>query len=100
LLNLDYSSYLGGNVADIADAIKVNTNNGAIYIAGITLSTRFSFSNSIPANGFPGAYTNAFQGGTVNGDGFVARLVQSGTNLVLDYFTYLGGSLNDGIYDM
>jgi len=60
ILNLDYSSYLGGNVADIADSIKVDTNNGKIYIAGITLSTRFSFSNSIPASGFPGAYTNSF----------------------------------------
>ncbi len=97
---LGYSSFLGGSTSDIADTIRFDTNNNAIYLAGITLSTRFSFSNSIPAGGFPGAYTNTFQGGTINGDGFIARLMTSGTNLILDYFTYLGGTLNDGIYDM
>jgi hypothetical protein len=89
---LSYSSYFGGNSGDIALAIKLNANDGSIYIAGQTLSTGFPF--DIPA----GSYTTNFQGGTINGDAFVARLDSTLTNLV--YFTYVGGSGNDGALDL
>src|SRR5262249_34336460 len=39
-----------------------------------------------------------FHGGTTTGDAFVAKLDNTGTNLL--YFTYLGGTGDDGAYDM
>jgi hypothetical protein len=90
---LSYSSYFGGNSGDLGLALKVDAF-GNVYVVGQTLSTQFAFSNSIP----PGAFQTNFQGGTVNGDSFVAKLGSSGTNLI--YFTYLGGSGNDGAVDL
>ncbi len=88
---LSYSSYLGGNVGDNALAIALD-GQGNVYVAGETLSTAFPF--TIP----PGSYTNTFQGGTVNGDAFVAKFDNAASNLL--YFTYLGGSGNDGAFSM
>jgi hypothetical protein len=90
---LSYSTFFGGNSGDTGLAIKVD-QFGFVYVVGQTLSTQFGFSNSIP----PGAVQTNFQGGTVNGDGFVAKLGPTGTNLV--YFSYLGGSGNDGALDL
>jgi len=88
---LSYAGYFGGNRADIALSVKLDAN-GSIYMAGETLSTTFPF--TVP----PGGYTNVFQGGQINGDGFVAKFDNSGANLI--YFTYVGGSENDGILDL
>ena len=87
----DYSTYFGGNGNDAALAIKVDAN-GNIYIAGETLSTQFPF--TVPAN----AFQRTFQGGTVNGDAFVAKLNSAGNQLL--YFTYLGSPGEDGALDL
>ena len=91
---LSYSTYFGGNAGDIALAIKVDkySPQGCVFIAGETLSTQFTF--PIPA----GAFQRTFAGGSINGDAFVAKLGNTATNLV--YFTYLGGSGNDGALDL
>ena len=89
---MNYSTYFGGNGDDIVWAVKVNTNDNSIYLAGQTLSSQFPF--GLPA---PGAQaTNA--GGTINGDAFVARLDRTGTNLL--FFTFLGGSGDDAALDL
>ncbi len=89
---LSYSTYFGGNGTDAAWAVAVDTNDGTVYIAGETTSTQFS-----PGHPFftPGAVQTNFQGGTLNGDGFVAKFDSLGTNLI--YLTYLGGSGDDGV---
>jgi len=85
---LSFSTYFGGNSTDVPLAISVDSQ-GYIYLAGSTVSTLFT--NNIPATG----YKTNFQGGTSSGDGFVAKFDAQGTNLV--YFTYLGGSSEDGV---
>jgi hypothetical protein len=86
-----YSTYFGGNAGDTGLAIKVDSS-GSVYIAGETLST--SFPPASTANPFQGQS----HGGTSTGDAFVAKLDNTGTKLI--YFTYLGGSKDDGAYDM
>jgi Beta-propeller repeat len=86
-----YSTYFGGNGPDAAFAVRVDSI-GAVYFAGATLSTSFLF--SLPTN----AFQRAFAGGTATGDAFVAKLDNTGSNLV--YFTYLGGTNEDVIYDL
>jgi hypothetical protein len=78
---LDYSTYLGGDSFDSANAVAIDSSGGA-YVAGTTLS-----------NDFPNP--DAFQdtkGGT--GDAFVARFnPHPGPGAVtLGYSTYLGGA--------
>jgi hypothetical protein len=86
---LAYSGYFGGNFGDVALGVKVDSS-GFIYIAGETLSRKWPF----PLVGFD---TN-FNGGRFNGDGFVAKLSNDASNLV--YFTYIGGSEDDGALDL
>ncbi|MGA2029387.1 MAG: SBBP repeat-containing protein [Verrucomicrobiota bacterium] len=86
---LSYSTYLGGNGSDTGFAVKVDTN-GFIYVAGETLSTQ------LPVT--PGAFQKKFGGGSLTGDAFIAKFDNTGSNLV--YFTYLGGSADDGALDM
>jgi hypothetical protein len=88
---LSYSAFFGGANTDIGFAAKVDSQ-GFVYIAGQTMSASFPF----PAT--TNAFEPVFQGGTRNGDAFVAKFDNSMTNLV--YFTYLGGSGDDGAYDM
>jgi hypothetical protein len=88
---LAYSSYFGGTSGDIGLSIKLDAT-GAVYVGGETLSRQFSF--TIPTN----AFQRTFKGGSVNGDGFVAKFDASGANLV--YFTYLGGTSDDGVLDL
>jgi hypothetical protein len=86
-----YSTYFGGNNADLGFAVKLDPA-GNIYIAGQTLSAQFPF--PLPSGGVQGK----FGGGTYNGDAFVAKFDNSGTNLI--YFTYLGGYGEDGALDL
>ena len=86
--NLVYSTYLGGNGADVGLGIAVNSI-GEVYLTGLTASTNFPVtSNAIATNlnsvAFFGFYTN---------DAFVVKFDASGTNLL--YSTYLGGSAAD-----
>ena len=89
---LTYSSYFGGNSDDIAWAVKVYTNDNSIYLAGQTLSSQFPFSRPPSFGGI----TN--HGGRYNGDGFVAKLDATGTNMV--FFSYLGGEADDSVLDL
>lgn len=86
---LAYSGYFGGNFGDVALGVKVDSS-GFIYIAGETLSRKWPFP-------LVGADTN-FNGGRFNGDGFVAKLSNDASNLI--YFTYIGGSEDDGVLDL
>ncbi|SPE60417.1 conserved exported hypothetical protein [Verrucomicrobia bacterium] len=87
---LTYSTVLGGDRGDNALAVKVDSS-GSVYVAGVTLSDAFDFTHT---NGFQPLYA----GGFVNGDAFVAKFDSSGSNLI--YFTYLGGTNDDGAYAM
>jgi hypothetical protein len=87
---LSYSTYLSGNEGDTAVSVKVDAS-GSIYVAGITLAQQYVFA---PTNFFQ--MTNA--GGIIDGDAFVAKLDSTGTNLI--FFTYLGGTNDDGALDM
>jgi hypothetical protein len=76
---LVYSTYLGGDLADTAFAVAVES--GRAYVAGSTASTNFPIANALQA-------TN---GGTT--DAFAARLNTAGS--ALEYSTYLGGTAAD-----
>lgn len=79
--NLEYSTYLGGNGADQANAIAVNSS-GDIYIAGVTSSANFPTT--------VGAFQTIKAAGQ---DAFVVKLNAAGGNPIsLIYSTYLGGS--------
>jgi hypothetical protein len=80
---LTYSSYLGGNGAEEAIAVAVNTNDGSIFVAGKTEASNL---------GSTGALQTTNEG---NLDAFVAKFKPQGTNMNLVYFTYLGGSEAD-----
>src|SRR5581483_4015493 len=86
-----YSTYFGGNAGDTGLSIKVDSV-GSVYLAGETLSTQF------PASSSGNPFQPRLHGGTTTGDAFVAKLDSTGSNLV--YFTYLGGSGDDGAYDL
>jgi hypothetical protein len=88
---LTYSSYFGGPGNETAYEVKVDTNTGDVYLCGETLSTTF-----VPTN--TPTYTNAFQLGKINGDAFLAKFDATLTNLL--YFTYLGGTNDDGALDL
>src|SRR5207248_86236 len=77
---LVYSSYLGGNGQDAAEAIFVE-RGGNVYLTGETLSANFP-----PL----AAYDAVFNG---SNDVFVTKFNANGTALV--YSTYFGGSGND-----
>ena len=81
---LSYSTYFGGTANDAASAVAVDTN-GFVYVTGETLSANLTTTNGI--------FQTNFAGGTVNGDAFVAKFSNDGSNLV--YCTYLGGSQDD-----
>jgi Divergent InlB B-repeat domain/Beta-propeller repeat len=87
---LGYSTYISGNLGDSALAVKVDAS-GSVYVAGITLSEQFVIA---PTNFLQ--MTNA--GGIIDGDAFVLKVDSTGTNLI--FFTYLGGTNDDGALDM
>ncbi|MGE0130294.1 MAG: SBBP repeat-containing protein [Blastocatellales bacterium] len=75
-----YSSYLGGSVIEVGNAIAVDSF-GNIYVTGVTNSTDFPLQNPIQT-------TN--RGGN---DAFITKLNSSGSALI--YSTYLGGGNDD-----
>lgn len=86
-----YSTFVGGNGGDTGLAVKVDAG-GSVYLAGETLSTQFPW-------GVVGApFQSQFKGGGITGDAFVAKFDNTGAHLL--YFTYLGGSSDDGAYDL
>jgi hypothetical protein len=86
-----YSTYFGGNAGDTGLAIKVDAT-GAAYLAGETLSTQF------PAGSAGNPFQSQMRGGVNTGDAFIAKLDNTGSRLL--YFTYLGGTSDDGAYDL
>jgi hypothetical protein len=83
---LVYSTYLGGNTADIGLAVAVDAAGNA-YVTGETYSTTFPTT--------PGVFQTAL-GANAASNAFVTKLDPNGT-LTAGYSTYLGGgSLNNG----
>ena len=78
---LVYSTYLGGNSADIGVKIAVDSDGDA-YVCGLTQSSNFPHTS--------GAFQTNLAGGQ---NGFVTKLNPNGTALV--YSTYLGGGSSD-----
>ena len=87
-----YSTFFGGNGNDIVWSVKLSPIDQSIYFAGQTLSPQFPI--TLP----PGGAQPFYGGGTINGDAFVARVDATGTNLI--FFTYLGGTGDDGALDL
>lgn len=80
--SLIYSTYLGGNNVDYANAIDVDLR-GNVYVTGVTESTDFPTKN-------------AFDSSLNSTDVFVAKLNPSASGLAsLVYSSYLGGSGQD-----
>jgi hypothetical protein len=80
---LVYSTYLGGGVDDVADAIALDSSNN-VYVVGQTGSGAW------PNNNFPvtaGALQTSYVGMPT---GFVSKLSSDGSALL--YSTYLGGN--------
>ena len=85
--NLAYSTYFGGRFGDIGRAIGVDFL-GNVYFAGNS-----AFGDLPTTNAFQSSFGG--RGAAVIGDGFVAALDATGTNLI--YCTYLGGSGDDQV---
>src|SRR5262249_52521690 len=77
--SLLFSTYLGGNDADVGLGIKVDSGSN-IYIAGASYSKNFPTTQGSLQPVIKGTHQNAF----------VAKLNPSGSSLI--YSTYLGGS--------
>ncbi|MFI5203459.1 MAG: PKD domain-containing protein [Flavobacteriales bacterium] len=93
---LVFSTYLGGNAADVPHSLFVDINDN-LYVYGTTASTNFPT--------LAGSYDVTHNGGTnvaVNGinyaggsDIYVARFDATGSALLAA--TYIGGTANDGL---
>ena len=78
---LVYSTFLGGEQADAANGIIVDSF-GCAFIAGSTTSSNYPVTS--------GAFDTVFNGDPYDGDAFVTKLNAQGSSLI--YSTYLGGS--------
>jgi len=84
-LDLNYSTYLGGSDNDYTNGIALGPDRSP-YVTGYTGSLDFPLVNCCQCSS-GGGY-----------DIFVARLSSTGSSLL--YATYLGGSADDGGYDL
>ena len=90
LLNLEWSTYLGGTNQDHATDLSLD-NNGNVYITGYTYSTDFPVCNGSGCCGTcPNAYYQPNNAGS--GDLFISKFSPSGA---LHWSTYYGGSTFD-----
>jgi hypothetical protein len=80
-----FSTYLGGDGGDTARDVATDAL-GRIYVVGATRSANFPVVNAIqPVHNDPLWY-----------DAFVARIAPGSSGPVLDFSTFLGGSMLDG----
>lgn len=86
LSNIHASGFFGGSGDDDCQAI-IEGRNGDIYVAGSTASTDISSPTS--------AYDTSYNG---NSDGYVACFSEDLSTL--KYFTFIGGSNSDFIYNL
>jgi len=88
--DLLYATYLGGSKNEEGEAIALDSAN-FVYVTGTTTSTDFPTSSK--------AYQRekVFKAG-LDPDIFVSKLNTGNSNLV--YSTYLGGSRDDGVFDI
>lgn len=86
---LVYSSFLGGNSADVARAVALD-GSGNAYVTGFTFSTDFP-----TVNPFQGSYGGTGQdpSSTPAGDAFITKIKSDGSAIV--YSSYLGGDSID-----
>ena len=82
---LVYAGYIGGSGDERGTGIAVDTTGNA-YVTGATGSTEATFPVAVGPD-------LTFNGGSVLGDAFVAKVNASGT--ALDYAGYIGGSSDD-----
>jgi uncharacterized protein (TIGR03437 family) len=86
---LVFSTFLGGSVADIANAV-VTDASGNVYVAGGTQSQDFPVTTGVVQNKPKSASTA--------GSAFVSKLNPAGTALI--YSTYVGGTGGDTAYGL
>ena len=94
---LHYSTYLGGNKADIPHSLYVNDND-ELYIFGTTGSADFPVTGNAfdtTFNGGPNTTLSTSMHFPNGSDIFVSKLSADGTQLPAS--TFIGGSLNDGV---
>lgn len=82
---LSYLGYIGGAGLDIASAIAVD-GSGNAYITGSTTSSEATFPVTVGPD-------LTYNGGSITGDAFVAKINSSGTAVV--YCGYIGGAGED-----
>src|SRR6266508_4014381 len=82
---LAYCGYIGGSGGDVGVGIAVDSSGNA-YVTGATASTQDTF----PVTDGPDM---TYNGGTVYGDAFAAKVNAAGTGLA--YCGYIGGSGDD-----
>jgi hypothetical protein len=85
--NVVYSTYFGGDLGDVGRAIGVDSHHN-VYFGGNSSFGYLPITNAMQPN-FGG------DGVSYVGDGFVAALDATGTNLI--YCTYVGGSGDDQV---
>jgi uncharacterized protein (TIGR03437 family) len=90
--NLIFSTYFGGSGDDCISGIALDSSN-AIYMTGTTSSQNVPFTHGSQAS-FAGPTTLPNTIFHLFGDAFAAKLDPTGAKA--QYFTYLGGSQNDG----
>lgn len=95
--NLVYSTYLGGNNAEIPLSLVVNDND-ELYVYGATGSSNFPLGTNPYDNSFNGGsnttVTNVIQF-TNGSDIFITKFSAAGD--ALEGSTYIGGTQNDGL---
>lgn len=96
--NLLYSTFLGGNGADMPHSI-IEANNGELYILGSTGSANFPVSATAFDNTYNGGPSLNFFNGLISYpqgcDMFISRLSANGNSLLSS--TFLGGNNLDGL---
>ncbi|HYP12455.1 MAG TPA: SBBP repeat-containing protein, partial [Bryobacteraceae bacterium] len=85
------SSYLGGESADAANAVAVDSA-GAAYITGETRSVSFPLTAGVFQNRVNGCTASAFNCSQFS-DAFITKVAPGGA--ALTYSTYLGGDKNE-----